>query len=83
MIVHPFEHGAALADNCASRRARLVCARFTMRKKKLRQIADELEAGLAPDDEALFRPCYNVAPTDLAWIVDLPGGDRRVLRPAK
>ncbi|HVR02815.1 MAG TPA: hypothetical protein VMT47_11835 [Polyangia bacterium] len=54
-----------------------------MRKKKLRQIADELEAGLGPDDEALFRPCYNVAPTDLAWIVDLPGGDRRVLRPAK
>jgi putative SOS response-associated peptidase YedK len=60
-----------------------VCARFTLRKKKLRQIADELEAELGPDDEALFRPRYNVAPTDLAWIVDLPGGDRRVLRPAK
>ncbi len=60
-----------------------MCARFTLRKKKLREIADELEAELGPDDEALFRPRYNVAPTDLAWIVDLPGGDRRVLRPAK
>jgi len=58
-----------------------VCARFTLRKRKAREIADELEAELAPDDEPLYRPRYNVAPTDLAWIVDR-GADARVLRAA-
>jgi putative SOS response-associated peptidase YedK len=58
-----------------------VCARFTLRKKKVREIADELEAELGPDDEPLYRPRYNVAPTDLAWILEL-AGDARVLRPA-
>jgi putative SOS response-associated peptidase YedK len=58
-----------------------VCARFTLRKKKVREIADELEAELGPDDEPLYRPRYNVAPTDLAWIVD-GGAGARVLRAA-
>ena len=58
-----------------------MCARFTLRKKKVREIADELEAELGPDDEPLYRPRYNVAPTDLAWIVD-HSGSGRVLRPA-
>ena len=56
-----------------------MCARFTLRKRRVREIADELEAELAPDDEPLYRPRYNVAPTDLAWIVE---GDARVLRAA-
>jgi putative SOS response-associated peptidase YedK len=59
-----------------------MCARFTLRKKKVRDIADELDAELSPEDEPLYRPRYNVAPTDLAWIVDLSGG-ARVLRAAK
>jgi putative SOS response-associated peptidase YedK len=58
-----------------------VCARFTLRKKKIARIASELDAELDPDDEPLYRPRYNVAPTDLAWIVDV-SGDSRVLRPA-
>jgi putative SOS response-associated peptidase YedK len=58
-----------------------VCARFTLRKKKIARIAGELDAELDPDDEPLYRPRYNVAPTDLAWIVDV-SGDSRVLRPA-
>ena len=58
-----------------------MCARFTLRRKKVREIADELEAELGPDDEPLYRVRYNVAPTDLAWIVD--GGDHgRALRAA-
>jgi putative SOS response-associated peptidase YedK len=58
-----------------------MCARFTLRRKKVREIADELEAELGSDDEPLYRVRYNVAPTDLAWIVD--GGDHgRALRAA-
>jgi putative SOS response-associated peptidase YedK len=59
----------------------VVCARFTLRKWKLKDVADTLDAEYGPDDEALYRPRYNVAPTDLAWIVEY-GADRRVLRPA-
>jgi len=58
-----------------------VCARFTLRKKRLREVADELDAELGPEDEALYRPRYNVAPTDLAWIVDDSVG-ARLLRAA-
>ena len=58
-----------------------MCARFTLRKKKIARIASELDAELDPDDEPLYRPRYNVAPTDLAWIVEV-SGDSRVLRPA-
>jgi len=59
-----------------------VCARFTLsRKRKLRDIAAGLDAEYAEDDEPLYRPRYNVAPTDVAWIVEW-GADRRVLRPA-
>jgi hypothetical protein len=58
-----------------------VCARFTLRKEKLRVVADALDAEFSADDEPLYRPRFNVAPTDLAWVVEY-GADRRVLRPA-
>ncbi len=58
-----------------------MCARFTLKRKKIRDVADELEAELSEDDEPLYRPRYNVAPTDLALIVEW-GADRRVVRPA-
>jgi putative SOS response-associated peptidase YedK len=58
-----------------------MCARFTLKKRKLKEVADALDAEVADDDERLYRPRYNVAPTDLAWIVEY-GADRRVLRPA-
>ena len=58
-----------------------MCARFTLRKKKLKDVADALDAEYGSDDEPLYRPRYNVAPTDLAWIVEY-GADRLVLRPA-
>ena len=58
-----------------------MCARFTLRKKELKDVADALDAEYGPDDEPLYRPRYNVAPTDLAWIVEY-GADRRVVRPA-
>ena len=58
-----------------------MCARFTLRKKTLREVADDLDAEYAADDEPLYRARFNVAPTDVAWIVEF-GADRRVLRPA-
>jgi putative SOS response-associated peptidase YedK len=57
-----------------------VCARFTLRKKKLKDVAEALDAEYSSDDEPLYRPRFNVAPTDIGWIVEL-AGDRRVLRP--
>jgi putative SOS response-associated peptidase YedK len=58
-----------------------MCARFTLRTRKLAEVAEALDAEVADDDERLYRPRYNVAPTDLAWIV-VYGADRRALRPA-
>jgi hypothetical protein len=58
-----------------------VCARYTLRKKRLKDVADALDAEISDDDGPLYRPRYNVAPTDVAWIVE-PGAGRRVLRPA-
>jgi putative SOS response-associated peptidase YedK len=58
-----------------------VCARFTLKRKKLKDVADALDAEYGPHDEPLYRPRYNVAPTDVTWIVE-SGADRRVLRPA-
>jgi putative SOS response-associated peptidase YedK len=44
-------------------------------------VAEALDAEYAADDARLYRPRFNVAPTDQAWIVEC-GADRRVLRPA-
>jgi putative SOS response-associated peptidase YedK len=58
-----------------------VYARYTLTKRKLSTVAVALDAEFADDDEKLYRPRFNVAPTDQAWIVER-GADRRVLRPA-
>jgi putative SOS response-associated peptidase YedK len=58
-----------------------MCARFTLRRPTLREVADELDAEASPEDERLYRPRYNVAPTDPAWLVE-KRGDRRALRSA-
>jgi putative SOS response-associated peptidase YedK len=44
-------------------------------------VAEALDAEYAAADEQLYRPRFNVAPTDQAWIVEY-GPDRRVIRPA-
>jgi putative SOS response-associated peptidase YedK len=58
-----------------------MCGRATLTNEDFEQIAGELDAEFSPEDVALYRPRYNVAPSDLHWIVDY-GADRRVLRPA-
>lgn len=58
-----------------------MCGRVTLTKTGIRKLASELDAELASDDEALYRPRYNVAPSQPHWIV-APGAGRRVLVPA-
>jgi putative SOS response-associated peptidase YedK len=58
-----------------------VCARTSLSKKTLREVAEELEAEWSPEDELLFRPRYNAAPSDTLWILGY-GTDRRVVGPA-
>jgi len=60
-----------------------MCGRVTLTKSGIREIADELEAEVADEDLASYRPRYNVAPSDTHWILEMgAGGDRRVLLPA-
>jgi putative SOS response-associated peptidase YedK len=58
-----------------------MCARASLSKKQLREVAEELEAMLAEGDEALYRPRYNIAPSDSSWVLQTVGDDR-VLAPA-
>jgi putative SOS response-associated peptidase YedK len=59
-----------------------MCARYTLRKRSLADVANALDAEVAAEDELLYKPRYNVAPTDVAWVV-IFGADRRILRPAR
>ena len=58
-----------------------MCGRATLTNEDFGEIASELDAEFSPEDAALYRPRYNVAPSDRHWIVE-PGADRRVLLPA-
>jgi putative SOS response-associated peptidase YedK len=58
-----------------------MCGRATLTNEDFEEIAADLDAEFSPADAALYRPRYNVAPSDLHWIVEY-GADRRVLRPA-
>jgi putative SOS response-associated peptidase YedK len=58
-----------------------VCGRVTLTKNDIVEVARELAAEISAEDAALYRKRYNVAPSDLHWIVEY-GADRRVLLPA-
>jgi putative SOS response-associated peptidase YedK len=58
-----------------------MCGRTTLTNATLEDIADLLDAEFSPEDAALYRPRYNVAPSDTTWIVEARG-DARVLAPA-
>src|SRR5262245_53753508 len=58
-----------------------MCGRTTLTNATLEDIADRLDAEFSPEDAALYRPRYNVAPSDTTWIVEARG-DGRVLAPA-
>lgn len=58
-----------------------MCGRITLTTPSLHSIAEELRARVWGDDAPPWRPRYNVAPTQLHWIVGEEAGER-VLRPA-
>jgi putative SOS response-associated peptidase YedK len=58
-----------------------VCARTTLTKKTLREVAGELEAEFSEEDALTFRPRFNAAPSETLWILR-HGADCRVVAPA-
>ncbi|MEX2226315.1 MAG: SOS response-associated peptidase [Dehalococcoidia bacterium] len=59
-----------------------MCGRFTLTRKDFRQLAAELGAEFDDSVVALYRPRYNIAPTDQHWIVRMKQEEHQLL-PAK
>ena len=59
-----------------------MCGRFTLTRKDFRQLASELDAAFDESVTSLYRPRYNIAPTDQHWIVREKQETRQLL-PAK
>jgi putative SOS response-associated peptidase YedK len=59
-----------------------MCGRFTLTRTDFEQLAASLEAEVLPDDAPLYRPRYNIAPTDQHWILRTKREQRQLL-PAK
>ena len=59
-----------------------MCGRATLTNEDFEEIAAELDAAFSPEDARLYRPRFNIAPTDLHWTVE-SSGQRRVLIPAR
>ena len=59
-----------------------MCARMTLTIETIDEIADTLDAEVAPDDARRHKRRYNVAPSDRHWILE-SGADRRVLAQAQ
>jgi putative SOS response-associated peptidase YedK len=55
---------------------------MTLTKRELAELAAELAAVFDPEAAFSFRPRYNVAPSDLHFVLRLDGGQRR-LEPAR
>jgi putative SOS response-associated peptidase YedK len=53
---------------------------MTLTRLDVESLAEELDAVIDDGDRALYRPRYNVAPTDVHFV--LTGAERRQLRPA-
>jgi putative SOS response-associated peptidase YedK len=58
-----------------------MCGRMTLTTTDLADVVDALVAEIAPEDARRYRARFNVAPSDLHWIVDVRRG-HRVLHPA-
>src|SRR5690348_16966481 len=58
-----------------------MCGRFTLTVPDFEELATALGVTTAPDPEtvALYRPRYNVAPTDTHWILRVKEGERQLL----
>lgn len=60
-----------------------MCGRITLTVPDLHTVAELLEADLAAEDAAAYRPRYNAAPADLHFVALQPEGARRRLVPAR
>ena len=56
-----------------------MCGRFTLASRDVEQVARALAAEVDPESARLYRPRWNIAPTDQHWIVRLEGGRRRMV----
>ncbi len=56
-----------------------MCGRFTLTRKDFRQLAAELDASFDDAVTPLYRPRYNIAPTDEHWIVREKQEQRQLL----
>lgn len=59
-----------------------MCGRFTLTLKDYSTLVKQLGAMVRPEDAELYRPRYNVAPTDWHWILQRADA-KRVLMPAR
>lgn len=56
-----------------------MCGRISLGASSIADVADFFGARVAPEEAALYRPRYNVAPTQRHWIVRLDAGERRLV----
>ncbi len=56
-----------------------MCGRFTLTRRKLEELAASLDAEVLPDDAPLYRPRYNIAPTDPHWILRTKREERQLI----
>jgi putative SOS response-associated peptidase YedK len=54
-----------------------MCGRFTLTRAELKEVADFVDAEVA-GDERDYRPRYNIAPSDLHWLVRQQQGKRQL-----
>jgi putative SOS response-associated peptidase YedK len=59
-----------------------MCGRFTLTRDDYDDVADDLGVDPRPGDRALYRPRYNIAPTDQHWVLRTKLEQRQLI-PAK
>jgi putative SOS response-associated peptidase YedK len=56
-----------------------MCGRMTLTQPSLARVAEQLGASVRAADATLYRPRYNIAPTDLHWVVRLSTEGRELI----
>ena len=56
-----------------------MCGRMTLTEKSLARVAEELAAAVREEDSLLYKPRFNIAPTDPHWLVRLGDGGRELI----
>src|SRR5690606_22146379 len=72
-------HAPRLATRPRVHYAPCMCGRISLGASSIADVADFFGARVAPEEAALYRPRYNVAPTQRHWIVRLDAGERRLV----